>query len=71
MVRPLISPKVYTIETDRTVVKSPNKHISTPLGGPRNRTVVIPAPEPLGFYLLQENGSYLLQEDNGRNNNKY
>jgi hypothetical protein len=32
MVRPLISPKVYTIETDRTVVKSPNKHISTPLG---------------------------------------
>jgi hypothetical protein len=32
MVRPLISPKVYTIETDRTVVKS-NKHISTPLGG--------------------------------------
>jgi hypothetical protein len=67
MVRPLISPKVYTIETDRTVVKSPNKHISTPLGSPRNRTVVIPAPEPvLGFYLLQENGSYLLQEDNGR-----
>jgi hypothetical protein len=63
MVRPLISPKVYTIETDRTVVKSPNKHISTPLG--RNRTVVIPAPV-LGFYLLQENGSYLLQEDNGR-----
>jgi hypothetical protein len=57
MVRPLISPKVYTIETDRTVVKSPNKHISTPLGSPRNRTVVIPAPEPvLGFICYKKMG---------------
>jgi hypothetical protein len=57
MVRPLISPKVYTTKQIELVVKSPNKHISTPLGSPRNRTVVIPAPETcFAFYLLQEMG---------------
>jgi hypothetical protein len=48
MVRPLITQKFA--RNRGIVVKSPNKHISTPLGSPRNRTVVIPAPEPvLGF----------------------
>lgn len=65
MYKRLISPKVYSIETDLTV-KSPkikkNPRGTGSSGGSGGGSIPIPPPET--FYLLLEDGSYLLLEDN-------
>ena len=64
MYKRLISPKVYSIETDLTV-KSPkikkNPRGTGSSGGSGGGVTPIP---PETFYLLLEDGSYLLLEDN-------
>ncbi len=64
MYKRLISPKVYTLETDLTV-KSPkikkNPRGTGSSGGSGGSGGVTP---PETFYLLLEDGSYLLLEDN-------
>jgi hypothetical protein len=64
MYKRLLSPKVYSRETDLTV-KSPkikkNPKGTGSSGGSGGGGIPIP---PSGFYLLLEDGSYLLLEDN-------
>jgi len=64
MYKTLISPKVYSKETDLTYRKPKPEKNPKATGAPGSGGGSTPIPPVNTFFLLTEEGFYLLQEDN-------